>query len=296
MLEEEIRPDILDEEKPPYPYKSATLVAFKKLPATTGWSPADPPRNPQGMLEAIHKKTGLAFVLVPAGSFQMGSPSDEEGREPNEGPVYTVMVPAFLLCKTEYTECAWVKGKWEVDICFTGEDHPVDSVSWTQSRDLCAQNGLRLPSETEWEYSCRAGTTTKYSFGDDEARLPNHAWFFRNSGESLLPPGTPWDGGRVTGEWAGRHHPVGKKLPNPWGLFDMHGNVWECCEDTYHDSYEGAPTDGSAWTTEGSSRRVLRGGSLIVPAVGCRSAVRSGYKPHLNHPGNGFRLAADLPE
>ena len=136
---------------------------------------------------------------------------------------------------------------------------------------------IRLPSESEWEYACRAGTTTAYSFGDDESLLGDYAWYLDNAGKA---------GERYA-------HPVGQKLPNAWGLYDMHGNVWEWCEDPWHDNYDGAPTDGSVWPTGGRSRdRVLRGGSWGGNARHCRSAPRNGHwSEHRNDP-NGFRVAA----
>ena len=118
----------------------------------------------------------------------------------------------------------------------------------------------RLPSEAEWEYACRAGSETEFCFGDDAKRLGEFAWYSENS-ES-------------------KTHPVGEKKPNAWGLYDMHGNVWEWVEDDWHDSYEGAPDDGSAWIDKPrGSDRVVRGGSWGDVARYCRSAVRSGYAP-----------------
>ena len=159
---------------------------------------------------------------------------------------------------------------------FKGAQRPVEKVSWHEAKDYCKRVGMRLPSEAEWEYACRAGTQTRYCYGDDENRLGEYAWYNRNSGEET--------------------HVVGQKRPNAWGLYDMHGNVFEWCEDVYHDSYAGAPSNGRAWMEGGySGGRVLRGGSWFDDALYCRSAyrVRSGPPPGLYL---GFRVALGLPE
>ncbi|MDO9097902.1 MAG: formylglycine-generating enzyme family protein, partial [Candidatus Methanoperedens sp.] len=124
-------------------------------------------------------------------------------------------------------------------------------------------------SEAEWEYAARAGTTTRYSFGDDESKLIEYAWYGSNSG--------------------GKTHEVGQKKPNPWGLYDMHGNVWEWVQDSWHSNYNGAPTDGSAWEGDGSSR-VDRGGGWSYDARGCRSAIRRNYAQGDRFTYVGFRL------
>jgi formylglycine-generating enzyme required for sulfatase activity len=160
-------------------------------------------------------------------------------------------------------------------------------VSWN---DICGPDGFlarlnaltegarpegqvfRLPAEAEWEYACRAGTDTAYSFGNDPADLGDHGWFGDNA--------------------EGRTHPAGQKDPNPWGLFDLHGNVWEWCADVWHDGYKGAPKDGSAWMDGGEqARRVLRGGSWIDLAGVARSAYRSWNATILRSRKIGFRLA-----
>jgi len=112
----------------------------------------------------------------------------------------------------------------------------------------------RLPTEAEWEYACRAGTTTRYYFGDDANQLGDYAWYDGNSQKTT--------------------HPVGQKKPNAWGLYDMSGNVWEWCEDNWHDSYKNAPSDGSAWLTNDNNYHILRGGSWYYYPRDCRSAYR----------------------
>jgi formylglycine-generating enzyme required for sulfatase activity len=114
---------------------------------------------------------------------------------------------------------------------------------------------VKLPSESQWEYACRAGSTGKYCFGDDVSKLENYAWYSENSGSKT--------------------HPVGEKLANSWGLHDMHGNVWEWCVDVWHENYNGAPTDGSAWLKDSSQNlHALRGGSWYFKDFYCRSSIR----------------------
>ncbi|MDP3013907.1 MAG: formylglycine-generating enzyme family protein, partial [Candidatus Subteraquimicrobiales bacterium] len=130
------------------------------------------------------------------------------------------------------------------------------------------------PSEAEWEYAARAGTTTRYSFGDYESKLGDYAWYWDNSGHKT--------------------HDVGQKKPNPWGLYDMHGNVWEWVQDIWHDNYNGAPTDGSSWEGDGSVR-VIRGGEWNVNAGHCRSAFRLEGDSDYRGDGNvGFRLLREV--
>jgi formylglycine-generating enzyme required for sulfatase activity len=163
---------------------------------------------------------------------------------------------------------------------FAGDlNRPVEQVSWndcqefiTRMNDLYPSYKYRLPSEAEWEYACRAGTTTKYYWGD--AMNDDYCWYSDNSNSTT--------------------HPVGQKLPNAWGLYDMSGNVWELCEDFYHDSYSGAPTDGSAWVFSPGSVRVFRGGGWIIIAGCCRSARRNGYRPDNGSYALGFRLARSV--
>ena len=167
---------------------------------------------------------------------------------------------------------------------FIGADHPMENVSWNSAVAFCgklsalpaeraAGRVYRLPTEAEWEYACRAGTTTAYSFGDEAAQLGANAWYDDNS------------------DWM--THPVGEKLSNPWGLFDMHGNVWEWCSDWY-DEY---PSD-SASDPQGAARgsyRLYRGGSWILDATRCRSANRHVGIPAYRSSYTGFRLALSLP-
>jgi len=220
---------------------------------------------------------GMEFVLIPAGEFDMGSPSTEEGRYGDEGPVHRVkLANTFYMGRYEVTQKQWREVMGNNPSSFKGDNLPVEEVSWNDVQQFIKKlnekegtNKYRLPSEAEWEYAARAGTTTRYSFGDDESKLGDYAWYRANSGSKT--------------------HEVGQKKPNPWGLYDMHGNVWEWVQDKWHSNYNGAPTDGSAWEGDGSVR-VFRGGSWYGSARGCRSAIRRGFDPADRYSDLGFRL------
>jgi formylglycine-generating enzyme required for sulfatase activity len=161
-----------------------------------------------------------------------------------------------------------------------GDDFPIDTVSWEDAqnfiRKLNEMEGTakyRLPSEAEWEYACRAGTMTKYCFGADKSKLEDYAWYVGNSKDKL--------------------YPVGQKKPNPWGLYDIHGNVYEWVQDRWHKNYNGAPCDGSAWTDGDSSDRVARGGGYrfgLYFESRCRSAYRQNHKSSSRDSSYGFRI------
>jgi len=223
---------------------------------------------------------GMEFVLIPAGNFYMGSPSDEEGRLINEGPVHEVQITqAFYMGKYEVTQEEWIEIMGVSPSLLKDDRLPAESISWNQIQEFITKlnerentNKYRLPSEAEWEYAARAGTTTRYSFGDDELELDDYAWYSDNKKGS---------------------HPVGQKLPNPWGLYDMHGNVWEVVQDGFHDNYNNAPLDGSVWETV-NRNFISRGGSWDNDANLLRSASR-----HRNEPGDrnfltGFRIVRDV--
>ena len=171
-------------------------------------------------------------------------------------------------------QCEKVMGKNLSDS--KGENKPVENVSWNDAIDFCGklskQEGVeyRLPTEAEWEYACRAGTTTRYSFGDDKSQLGKYAWFGGNSG--------------------GETHPVGQKLPNIWGLYDMHGDVYEWCQDWYGRYERGRVISDPTGPTSGEYR-VLRGGAFVVPPEVVRSAYRYNYPLVLRSSVIGFRLA-----
>jgi len=221
---------------------------------------------------------GMEFVLIPAGEFEMGSPSGEEDRQDNEGPVHTVKIEkAYYLGKYEVTQKQWREVMGTNPSNLKGDDLPVVLISWNDAQEFIKKlnekestDKYRLPSEAEWEYAARAGTTTRYSFGNDDSDLGDYAWYYSNSGSGT--------------------HQVGQKQPNPWGLYDMHGNVWELVQDKWHSDYYGAPTDGSAWESGSSYYCVKRGSSWVSRALYCRSADRSEIGTDGNNIFVGFRL------
>jgi formylglycine-generating enzyme required for sulfatase activity len=166
---------------------------------------------------------------------------------------------------------------------FKGDSLPVESVSWNDAKRFLADlneklglghdAGFRLPTEAEWEYAARASSTANYSFSDSAKDLGQHAWFDKNA--------------------KGTTHPVGGLQPNPWGLYDMYGNVSEWCEDAWHDTYENAPSDGTAWRGEDSDR-VCRGGSWDHPSIELRSYYRSAEDPTETDKTLGFRVVLPL--
>jgi formylglycine-generating enzyme required for sulfatase activity len=179
----------------------------------------------------------------------------------------------FYMGKYEVTQAQWRAAMGSNPSQFKGDDLPVENVSWNDAKEFCRKlsqmtgREYRLPTEAEWEYACRAGTTGAYA-GDLDAM----AWYDKNSG--------------------GKTHPVGQKQPNAFGLYDMHGNVWEWCEDDWHNSYNGAPNDGRAWVdiSARGSYRVFRGGGWNSYAVSCRSAYRNCWAPGDRGSRLGFRL------
>lgn len=215
-------------------------------------------------VEDLGDGSRLAMVYIPGGNFRMGSPASEKEIGTDEGPQHFVTVGPFWSGKYEVTQAQWQAVMGDNPSKFLGDDRPVERISWNNAEEFCrrlsSQTGrdYRLPTEAQWEYACRAGSGTRYFFGSSAGPLGDYAWFDKLSG--------------------GASHTVGQKSPNPWGLYDMYGNVWEWCEDTYHASYAGAPADGSAWTVGGDGR-VLRGGSWLSYAKRCRSAFRDKGTP-----------------
>jgi formylglycine-generating enzyme required for sulfatase activity len=216
------------------------------------------------------------MLVIPPGNFEMGSNDSDS----DEKPVHQVTIGAvFALGKTEVTQGQWkaIMGSNPSHFSSCGDDCPVENVSWNDAQEfiqkLNARTGkqYRLPSEAEWEYACRAGTRQQYCGSDN---LDSTGWYTQNSGYST--------------------HPASRKQANAFGLYDMTGNVWEWVEDSYHDSYNGAPADGSAWSGDGA-KRVLRGGSWYYGPQDARAAYRDGDEPAIRSNINGFRLARMLP-
>jgi len=225
----------------------------------------------------------LTLREIPAGEFRMGSPPGEG--EESEKPQHTVKLPrSFYMGIYPVTEEQYgAVTRRKSESVPARARHPVTNISWHAAIDFCAKlskktgKRVRLPSEAEWEYACRAGTQSAYWFGDDAAELSRHAWCVDNSN--------------------GHTHPVDKRTSNrnAWGLYDMHGNVWEWCQDHWHENYDMAPSDGSAWDFDGApNSRVVRGGSWQRYRGGCRSASRDGTPMKHNSAGIiGFRVVCE---
>ncbi len=229
-----------------------------------------------GALRVFTNSIGMQFVALPGGTFWMGSP--EGVGLPEERPRRQVRVAPFYMGRHEVTQAQWERVMGYNPSAHRGPRRPVEQVTWHEVQAfLRALNRLegttkyRLPSEAEWEYAARAGTETRWFFGDDPSLLHRYAWF-----------GQRGDVGPRA---------VGRGAPNPWGLYDVYGNVWEWVQDCWHGNYEGAPADGRVWAGGDCSLRMLRGGGWNSPAEYARSAVRGSYAPELNDMANGFRVA-----
>ncbi|TRU27791.1 MAG: serine/threonine-protein kinase pkn1 [Microcystis aeruginosa Ma_MB_S_20031200_S102] len=224
----------------------------------------------------------LEMVDIPAGKFNMGS--DE-----NEKPIHQVIVPAFQIGKYPITQAQYQAVMGNNPSKFSGNpQNPVESVTWFNAQAFCEKlsqltgKNYRLPTEAEWEYACRAGTKTRFSFGDDKEQLGDYAWVDGNSNNTT--------------------HPVGEKRPNPWGIYDMHGNVWEWCADSYHESYADKPDNikenGSIpWTDNNitnASSIIRRGGSWCRDPLAYSSAYRGKSVADIRND-IGFRVVCDLP-
>jgi formylglycine-generating enzyme required for sulfatase activity len=247
------------------------------LPQT---QPETAPGNKTSFTENLAKGVTLEMVSLPAGKFLMGSSESDY-----EKPPHQVKVNSFAIGKYPITQAQYQAVMGNNPSYFKNNpQNPVEQVSWDGAQAFCQKLSLitgktyRLPTEAEWEYACRAGTTTRYYFGDDANQLGDYAWGSENSNDTT--------------------HPVGQKKPNAWGLYDMSGNVWEWCEDDWHDSYAGAPDDGTAWIdndNRSQSRKCLRGGSWDFNPNYCRSAIRGWVDPVIHYVSYGFRVACVSP-
>ena len=235
----------------------------------------------------ITNSIGMKLVLIPKGTFMMGSPESEQGRYENETQHEVTISKGYYFGVYEVTQAQYEKVIGKNPSHFQGAivgnenaDLPVENVSWDDAVEFCkklsdlpeekkAGRVYRLPTEAEWEYACRAGSKTAYSFDDEEGLLPEYGWFNRNSSD--------------------RTHTVGLLEPNAWGLYDMHGNVWEWCSDRHGEYPKGAVSDPTG--PKVGSSRVLRGGSWFYEAANCRSANRSRSAPSDRFNYLGFRLA-----
>ena len=231
-------------------------------------------REPEKEVEV----SGIRFMYVPPGEFLMGSPESDQDAFDYEKPQQSVRITrGFYMGKYPVIQAQYEAVMGETPSHFGGGSRPVEMVSWHDAVAFCeklsAQCGQegRLPTEAEWEYACRAGTQTRYCFGDDAQRLGEYAWFNGNSGSET--------------------HPVGQKRANAWGLHDMHGNVWEWCSDWYDEGYYAQSLiEDPPGPAQGVSR-VLRGGSWSRSAALSRSAYRGPGGPSASYKGGGFRVA-----
>ena len=257
-------------------------VLLAALPlAAASCRKADEPAPEVVTPEIVTTKSGIEMVRIPAGRFKMGSANGKE----DEAPVREVEIDAFLMDRYEVTQAHYAAFDPINGSHFQTPDRPVEMVRWGDAALYCnkrsqdegldpcyneetlacnfAANGYRLPTEAEWEYACRAGTTTDYAFGADDRQLAQYGWFADNANKQT--------------------HPVGQKKPNAWGLYDMYGNVAEWCNDVYEkDSYKDGPASnprGPQDRPQESPRRVLRGGAWNSRADDCRSSSRSGQDP-----------------
>ena len=226
----------------------------------------------------IQNSVGMKFKLIPAGQFMMGSDRWEETQ-----PVHRIVIGRpFYITTFPVTQGEWTRVMGSNPGYPKGEHLPVVGVTWNDCKTFLERLNekervykYRLPSEAEWEYAARAGSTGKYCFGDDVSLLPLYGWF-----------GEDWDSGQL--------HPVGLKRPNDWGLYDIHGNVWEWCADRWHDNYVAAPKDGRAWLTGAHKHRVRRGGTWANIPEQAETAYRNRNAPTYNYRYLGFRVIKEL--
>jgi formylglycine-generating enzyme required for sulfatase activity len=249
-----------------------------------GWKISRKRCRAEYFTEDLGNGVTLEMVAIPGGTFMMGAPKNEKDSFDYERPQHQVTVQPFFMGKYPVTQAQWravaalPQVNKELDpnpSRFKGDDRPVERISWYDALEFCArlnfrinvttQRDYRLPSEAEWEYACRAGTTTPFYFGKTiTTDLANYC-------------GNYTYGNAPTGEFREQTTTVGSFPPNAFGLYDMHGNVWEWCGDTWHDNYQGAPKDGSAWIND-NDNPILRGGSWGNYPENCRSASRD-YNP-----------------
>ena len=224
--------------------------------------------------DVVEVPPGLIWVSIPGGIFDMGCVPGDEWCESEELPRHEVTVSAFEMTQTEITQA-----QYEAVTEETPSDHaecaecPVEQVDWYQAKAFCEAIGGRLPSEAEWEYAARAGTTNIYTCGDAPSCLEAVAWYSENSSAT---------------------HPVGEKPANAFGLYDIIGNVWEWVEDCLHENYDGAPSTGGVWTEGGDCGvRVWRGGSWRSARVYLRTSYRDRANPDYSDGTGGFRCVQD---
>ena len=237
--------------------------------------------------EDLGNGISLDMIVIPSGSFQMGSPPHHGN--PDEHPQHFVTIKSFMMGIFLVTQEQWKAVMGRVPPCrFKGENLPVERVSWEDAQIYCQRlskltgRNYHLPSQTQWEYACRAGTQTPFSFG--ETLTTNFANY---NGEHTFRD-------EPRGIYFHATNEAGKFPPNAFGLYDVHGNLWECCEDNWLDDYSSSPRDGSAYQNHESSYRVARGGSWHEPPTLCRSAARLRVLQTEAEEFIGFRVVCDV--
>ncbi|MBX9258545.1 SUMF1/EgtB/PvdO family nonheme iron enzyme [Desmonostoc muscorum CCALA 125] len=296
------------------------IIGQQKPTVAVEPKPVSPEQNPANQFELVVNRTQktaqyyvedlgngitLEMVLIPEGSFVMGSPEDELERMESESPQHLVNIKQFCIGKYPVTQAQWkavvalpqVNKKLDVNPSKSKEDQrPVESVSWYDAVEFCSRlarhtkRQYRLPSEAEWEYACRAGTTTPFHFGET---ITTDFANYRGTDDEEHKSGSYGRGPK--GIYREETTEVGGfGLANAFGLYDMHGNIQEWCLDDWHHNYEGAPTDGSAWFNNNLSEKqgdaVLRGGSWVSRPSSCRSAYRRNFVRDIQYISNGFRV------
>lgn len=245
--------------------------------------------------EILSNNVLLEMVAVSAGSFLMGASARENGADDSEKPQHLVLLQPFFVGKYPITQAQWQAVAALEPIAlplkpnpskFQGENRPVERISWFEAVEFCQRlsrltgRRYRLPSEAQWEYACRGGTTTPFHFGK---RLPNNLVNFHGS----LVNGVKEEGTTNVGAFG---------VANAFGLYDMHGNIYEWCLDHWHDDYKGAPNDGSAWLDEHEQERIIRGGFWFSYAQNCRSAHRDSRESDTRSSVIGFRVVCEAME
>ena len=281
--------------------ETAQVVATRADSGEVSWRIDKRPLQVQGYRERLADGVELTMVQISAGSFLMGSPEDEAERIKSEGPQHHVQLQGFFMAQTSITQAQWqVVAGWQKlqrDLNsdpshFKGPNRPVERVNWEDAIEFCNRLSQRtgrhysLPSEAQWEYACRAATTTPFHFGETiNSELANY-------------DATDAYGDGPKGLYRRETTDVATFPANPWGLHDMHGNVWEWCQDQWHTSYNGAPQDGSTWVdhdVKNDKQRLLRGGSWSNGPGYCRSACRGHVLPVDAFVRVGFRVVC-LPQ
>lgn len=281
---------------PPKPAPPERDQAKEPRDAASLGGQVPPPKPAAGkpVVEDLGGGVKLTLMPIAAGKLMMGSPAGEEGRSDDEVQHEVILSKGFYMGQTEVTQGQWkaVMGG-ENPSSFKGDDLPVEQVSWNDAVAFCQKlsqktgRKYRLPTEAAWEYACRAGTTTRFSFGDRYADLHKHGNYCDRSNTSDIPVQD-----KTNDDGSDKTSAVSKYTANTWGLQDMHGNVWEWCNDWFGDYPRGAVTDPKG-PANGESR-VARGGSWFDYPQSCRAAFRLDYSPVLRLNNVGFRVVLDF--